>query len=63
MSVNSAPYYWLGCDGCDARWEDGEFSAFQSPAQAIEWALSTEWTTDGEKHHCSDCPPLTGRGD
>ena len=56
MPVKSAPYYWLECDGCGELADYDEFSAFKDFSTAIDRA--EEWTRDGEKFHCSACPPL-----
>jgi hypothetical protein len=59
MALQSAPYYWLKCDGCGDRADYGDFSAMDSAASAIDLATDSEWTMDGEKHHCPRCPILT----
>jgi protein-arginine kinase activator protein McsA len=60
MTIKSAPYYWVQCDGCKktATYMD-EYSAWSRESEAIDHAIEDEWTTDGEKHHCSECPTLT----
>lgn len=59
MAVKSAPYYWLVCDGCGKRVEyDGEYCALDNVSDAIRFSLEMEWSTDGTKSHCSDCPAL-----
>ncbi len=58
MSVKSAPYYWLECDGCGAKADYGDFSAMSDEGSAVDCALDSEWTTDCEKHHCPRCPML-----
>jgi hypothetical protein len=59
MPLKEAPYYWLECDGCGERCEYGDFSAMADFGSAIDGALEADWTTDGEKYHCTDCPDLT----
>lgn len=59
MSLKSAPYYWLECDGCGEHCDYGDFSAMANSGCAIDGALDDEWTTDGEKYHCPECPTLT----
>ena len=58
MSLKSAPYYWLECDGCGKPADYGEFSAMSDEGSAIDCALDSEWSTDGEKYHCYDCPVI-----
>ena len=57
MSLKSAPYYWIECDGCEVK-HQSDFSAWSDPETAEEYASESEWTTDGVKWHCYDCPPL-----
>jgi hypothetical protein len=59
MAVASKPYYWLVCDTCGAAAEYGDFSAMAEEGDAIDSALDSDWTTDGERHHCPACPNLT----
>lgn len=60
MAIKSAPYYWLECDGCGTRHEPGggEYSALASAADAIDDAIADDWSTDGERYHCTSCPTL-----
>ena len=59
MSLKSAPYYWVECDSCGERCEYGDFSALADFGSAIDGALDSEWTQDGQgKHHCRDCEPF-----
>ena len=60
MSVKSAPYYWIVCDGCGQRLPHcgGEYTALDSRDDAIEEAYASDWTTDGVRHHCPNCPTL-----
>jgi hypothetical protein len=56
--IKSAPYYWVECDNCGERCEYGEFSAFANSGAAIDSATDSDWTSQGERHHCPDCPPI-----
>jgi hypothetical protein len=59
MGLKDAPYYWVECDGCGERCEYGDFSAMSDPGQAIDGAVDSEWTDDGDgHHHCPSCLPL-----
>lgn len=58
MSIKSAPFYWLECDNCGKRADYGEFVSLEDEDQAISVALDSEWTTDGERYHCPDCPVI-----
>ena len=59
MSVKSKPYFWVECDGdkCDAKAPDGDdFSAFEEPKQATEYAEDCDWTiTAAGEHYCEGC--------
>ena len=55
MSLKSAPYYWLRCDGCG---EYSGYNALSSPAKVVDLALEAGWSMQGERHHCPECPPL-----
>ncbi len=58
MSIETAPYYWIECNGCNrSSQEDAKYSAFSDVDQAIEQAIEyADWlaTADG-KHWCSEC--------
>lgn len=56
MTIKSAPYYWVECDGCGDRCEYGDFSAMGDPGQAVDGATESEWSVQGERHHCPSCP-------
>lgn len=61
MSIKSAPYYWLECDGCGVRHAPGggEYSAMADAAYVVDEAVDEDdWTTDGQRHHCPTCPAL-----
>lgn len=58
MSIKSAPYYWVECDGCGARCEYGDFSAMADPGAAVDGAYDDEWSVQGERHHCPSCPHI-----
>jgi predicted RNA-binding Zn-ribbon protein involved in translation (DUF1610 family) len=56
MSIKSAPYYWLECDGpdCKATTADlGEYTAWADSGYAEEEAANCDWITRGDKHYCS----------
>lgn len=58
MTVKSAPYYWLECDHCGTPADYGDYSAMADEGDAIEYALESDWTTDGGKYNCRNCPSL-----
>ena len=58
MAIKSAPYYWVECDGCGARHEDGEYSAWGDPGSAVDYAIGSDWTEKDGVHHCPACPSL-----
>jgi hypothetical protein len=56
MSVKSAPYYWVECDGCGVRCE---FAAYGERSFAVDEAVDElDWTTDGVEFACPKCPGL-----
>jgi hypothetical protein len=60
MSIKSAPFYWVECDGdqCDARCptEDYDITAWGEEDQAITDAEASDWTiTAAGEHYCEDC--------
>jgi hypothetical protein len=59
VSIASKPYYWLVCDDCGQSADYGDFSAMAEPGEAVDSAINSGWTTDGEKHHCPSCPSLS----
>ena len=69
MSLKSAPYYWVICDGCGANsTEASEHSAWSEPGVALEDAENWDWTfyrilPHDAVHLCPDCTPKTGDGD
>jgi hypothetical protein len=58
MPLKSAPYYWVECDNCGNRIDYGDFSALADDGQAVDGALDSEWTTDGDRWHCFNCPTI-----
>lgn len=59
MAIKTAPYYWLECDQCGKRCDYGEFAAYADESYALGEAVDgLDWTTDGQRHHCPDCPGL-----
>lgn len=73
MSLKSAPFYWVICDGCGSRspTEDSEVSAWSDAATAVEDAENGDWveyernTEAGETniHLCYVCTPKTENGE
>jgi hypothetical protein len=58
MTVKSAPYYWLVCDGCDRRSPDdwSEVAAWESAGSARERAAFDDgWTRIGDEDFCGEC--------
>ena len=58
MSVKSAPYYWLECDGCKVKsTEDGDVSAWSDKGDALDQAVEYgEWVLDDQDgHFCFSC--------
>lgn len=56
MSVKSAPYYWLECDGCGAKsTEGGDHSAWSDVNGAKEDAEGSDWSVEGGAHYCDGC--------
>lgn len=76
MSVKSAPYYWVECDGCGAiSTESSEHSAWVEAAYAIDHAMDVEWAeytaptsprpgvrAGDDIHLCPKCAPRDGEG-
>lgn len=59
MSVKSAPFYWLECDGCDIKsTEDSEYSAWSDRGDAIDHAVDCGWLMSGDGHYCDECAPV-----
>jgi hypothetical protein len=58
MTLKSAPYFWVECDTCGIRAEYGDFSAMSDASSAIDGAVDSEWSTQGERHHCPACPHI-----
>lgn len=58
MSVQShrVTLFWLSCDGCG--WTQGAADSFLSDTLAVQYAIEHGWSTDGDRHHCRDCPEL-----
>ena len=62
MTIESAPYYWLTCDGpaCDARTPDvnagDEYSAYADESAAHDMAMDRYWEVGGpDGDLCEDC--------
>ena len=58
MSLKSAPYWWVECDNCGERADYGDFPAMDSEGDAVAYAIDSEWSKQGERHHCPDCPRI-----
>lgn len=58
MSLRSAPYYWVECNNCGERCEYDDFSAMSTPGQAVGLAVDADWSEQGERHHCPECPTI-----
>jgi hypothetical protein len=57
MSIKSAPYYWVVCDGCGANaQEDDDYAAWCDDGQAESAAADREFTrTEDGRHWCEKC--------
>ncbi len=56
--IASRIYYFIVCDNCDRRADYGcRPEAWRNPDLAIN-QLPSFWTSDGQRHHCPDCPQL-----
>lgn len=57
MALQSAPYYWLTCDGPDCgikSTEGSEHSAWMDHGQAVDQATDSEWWIGD--HGATYCP-------
>ena len=62
MSVESAPFYWLTCDGLDddgttcgiKSTYGGDYVAWDSPEQAREDAEAADWAHHNGKDYCDE---------
>jgi len=76
MTIKSAPYYWVVCDGCKDRSprEDSEIVAWSDNGTAVDDALNWDWleykyppgpvTTETQLIHlCPNCIPHDKHGD
>ena len=62
MSVQSKPLHWIVCDSCDRRADNGDvgYTVHDTRDEAVSNAVGDgEWTSDGVRHHCPDCPALS----
>lgn len=61
MTVKSAPYYWLECDGEDCNrksTEHSDYAAWADEAQAKDDAREgSDWQVKDGKHYCDQCRP------
>jgi hypothetical protein len=63
MTLKSAPFYWVECDGCGVRCDYGEFAAWEQDGAAEEGARDWDWQIKyGKSHYCPDCPRCTTCG-
>lgn len=57
MSIKSAPYYWLECDGCGKGSAVCDYAAWQSVDDAISEAEGNAWYLRPAQHYCGYCLP------
>jgi hypothetical protein len=56
MSLKSAPYYWLECDGCGVKSTEGsDYAAWADHGQAEDDATAADWYVRNGVHYCDDC--------
>ena len=58
MSLKSAPYWWVVCDGegCGRSAQDSsDYTAMGDQGSAIDNALEADYAVVGDKHYCDDC--------
>jgi hypothetical protein len=58
MALKSAPYYWVECDNCGIRCDYDDYAAWSDDGQAIDEAVTRDWSHHGDRDHCPACPPL-----
>ena len=59
MSIVSQFFYAVKCDQCGYTDTDSEYTWWGDEGHALDVALDSDWTTDGVKHHCPECPGLS----
>lgn len=65
MTIKSAPYYWVECEGCGVKsTEDTDYTAFSCVTGALEDAQVQAWhlaenteSTGNFGHYCDKCTP------
>ena len=65
MTIKSAPYYWVECDGddCGAKsTEGGDFAAWGDRQSAVDEATGQDWTEWDGKFYCPACSPKCPEG-
>ncbi len=59
MTLHSAPFHWLTCDGpgCTERCPavDSGISAWHDVPDTIDAAQCEGWSTDTDRHLCGTC--------
>ena len=60
MSLQSAPFYWLICDGCGVKsTEDSDYAAWADTFGAYDNASDGDWACSDAGDFCPEClPPL-----
>jgi hypothetical protein len=62
VSFHARTCYVVRWDSCGAAlggdWEVHVPTADPATSELVEEAEESDWTTDGERWHCEDCPPL-----
>lgn len=62
MTLQSAPYFWLTCDGlredgerCDAKsTEGGEYGAWSDAGHAVDDATNSDWVEHEGNDYCEE---------
>ncbi len=61
MSLKSAPFYWLECDGCGGRSPDvDDISAWADSSAAEDNARDSDWYVEKDGHYCESCAEKNG---
>ena len=58
MAIKVRTGYSMLCDGCQKEYEADSWTVWLEQDQLLEMVTDSEWTTDGVRWHCWDCPPL-----
>lgn len=51
MTVKSAPYYWVECDGCGTSAAQGDFTAWRDHGDAVTEAQGSDWRIGSDTDH------------